>query len=212
MKGVLISLEGLDGSGKSTQAKLLVDRLNRSGIDCVYVREPGGTLIGEEVRNVLIQNRDEGSVPCKETEVLLYMASRMQLIHEKIKPYLDNGTHVIADRFIDSTIAMQGVARGQLEMVGSLVDLLMKDFKPLRTFYLNIPVKFQEKSFVGRELDRLESEGKHFHNAVEMGFKMQIERDPNRFRMIDVTDNNNFRDMEVIHNEIFYQTIKLLQG
>lgn len=175
MNGLLISFEGMDGSGKSTQAMMTVEELNARGFDAIYIREPGGCEVGEEIREILLKKRDSSDRLCAKTELLLFMASRMQVVEEKIKPALEAGKIVIMDRFIDSTIAMQGYARGQFDYAIKLVNMFLRDMMPLRTYYLKINTEFQKYSLANKDLDRLESEGSEFHEKVHQGFNKCVD-------------------------------------
>lgn len=209
--GKLISFEGLDGSGKTTQALLITERLTNAGFNVVYIREPGGTQIGEEIRNILIKSRDTEHVPCKEAELLLYIAARIQSFTNVVNPLLRSGTHVIIDRFNDSTIAMQGYARDNEDQVRTLIDLILPDTTPDKTIYLSIPVSFQEKSLVGKELDRLEQEGRWFHEKVLNGFHIQYQLNYNRWHVVNATIGDAFRDISEINDEIYHHVVELLK-
>lgn len=211
-EGLFISLEGIDGSGKTTQAKLLVDKLSKLGYDVLYVREPGGTQIGDEIRSILLANRGHLDVPCRETEFLLFMAARMQLVNNVIKPALAANRIVICDRFMDSTIAMQGYARYNELQVLSMISLCLGLFKPHKTFFFNMSVDHQEISLSGRKLDRFENEGLEYHKRVVEGFEFCISRDPDRFKIIDVLDGGEFRREYDINEELVNHTTSLIKN
>lgn len=201
--GTFISFEGIDGAGKSTNALAFVQELTNRGFDAIYVREPGGTYVGEALRKIVIQNLPETDKPCKETELLIYMASRMQVINKIIEPALNAGKIVVADRFYDSTIAMQGYARNNIEQTKELVKLFLKDFKPHLTFFLEIDTAFQEITLKDKEKDRFENEPFTFHENVRLGFEGCIQEDPERFARINVKDNGTFRSVASIQAELF---------
>ena len=137
---MFITLEGIEGSGKTTQIGRLVEFLENKGIGCVMTRQPGGTLIGENIRSILLDPANSALAPL--AELLLYMADRAQHIHELIRPALDNGKTVVCDRYFDATLVYQGFARGlSIELIGQLHQLLFDDLKPnkakdLPPFYL----------------------------------------------------------------------------
>jgi len=170
MGGFFITIEGADGAGKSTQVKLLADYLSKAGINAIAVREPGGTAIGEMIRNIIIDknNNEMESV----TEVFLYAAARAQVVREVITPALERGTVVICDRFIDSTTAYQSFARGlSLDMINIINEYAAGGLMPDVTFFLDIP---PEKCVTRKQNgtpDRLELEGLDFQNKVYDGYR-----------------------------------------
>lgn len=211
MSGKLISLEGLDGSGKTTQAKMLVEHLRNDGYNVLHIREPGGTVLGEDIREVLLKDREIDI--CKESEILLFMASRMQLINHVIKPHLMEGGVVVSERFIDSTIAMQGYASGKLELVMSTLTLYLNGFKPHKTFFLNTSTELQTQVLENKVKDRIENKGVAYHDKVKQGFSYCLAHDPDRFILIHSMDKNNqFKDQNEIHKEIYTHTLELLKG
>jgi dTMP kinase len=177
---VFISFEGIDGSGKGTQVQLFLDYLKRNGIDFVYVREPGGTPIGELIRNILLSS--QGMVP--KTELFLFLASRAQLVETVIKPSLAQNKLVVTERFADSSVAYQGFARGLgVETVKRLNDFATGGLKPDLTFYIDVPVTValsRKKHF-----DRIESEGEEFLSRVRQGYLELLKDEPERFVLID---------------------------
>src|SRR5665213_273941 len=174
MRGVFISFEGTEGSGKSTQVTRLLARLNDMGHKVRALREPGGTPIGEEIRHTL-KHSDVNHGMMSETELLLMNASRAQLVREIIRPALDSGEIVVSDRFYDSTIAYQGYGRGlDLPMVRQIVDCAVGDTKPALTLLLMVPVKISEARRQARLLpgmevirDRMEEADRSFFERVE---------------------------------------------
>jgi dTMP kinase len=164
---MFISFEGVDGSGKTTQVALLADSLREEGRDVVATREPGGTPAGERIRELLL----EGGEIAPWTEAALFAAARAQLVDEVIRPALARGADVISDRYIDSSLAYQGIARGLgVERVLELNLLATSGLLPDRTFFLAIP----PEDTAGREdaePDRIEREGDEFAAIVDQGYR-----------------------------------------
>jgi len=179
---MFISFEGLDGCGKTTQAALLTDALRAEGREVVAVREPGGTAAGEHIRELLL---DPAALILPWAEALLYAAARAQLVGEVIRPALARGATVIADRFIDSSVAYQGVARGLgIDRVLAVNDAATGGLQPDRTLLLRIP---REEAAARRDgdADRIESEAGAFHDAVAEGFSQAAIRFPERVLVVD---------------------------
>jgi len=195
---MFISFEGIDFSGKSTQIELLKDYLVDHNKKVEILREPGGTEISEKVRRILLDNKNEKMVA--EAELLLFSASRAQLLREKIQPYLEKGIYVISDRFHDSSTAYQGYGRGiPLEVVQMVHQLAIGDTIPDLTFFIDIPVgianeRRKKKSKV--KLDRIEIADIEFYNRVRSGY-LEIARQEERFKVIDGTQT-----IETIQNQI----------
>jgi dTMP kinase len=181
---VFISFEGLDGSGKTTQAAMLADALELEGITVVRVREPGGTPTGERIRELLL---DPGSRIGPAAEALLYASARAQLVEDVIRPALERGETVIADRFIDSSLAYQGVARGLgLEAVLAANQLATTGVMPNVTLLLELPAG-QAAHRRGATPDRIEAEDPGFHAAVAEGFRDAAAMFPERIHRIDAS-------------------------
>jgi len=179
---VFISFEGLDGSGKTTQARLLTELLRGRGGEVVAVREPGGTPAGERVRDLLL---DPASAIAPWTEALLYAAARAQLVAAVIRPALARGAVVVADRFVDSSLAYQGCARGLgLDRVLEVNRAAVEGVMPDRTILLELPAAAAAGRRAG-EPDRIEAEGEPFHRAVAEGFAAAAARFPERIRVVD---------------------------
>jgi dTMP kinase len=195
---MFISFEGIDFSGKSTQIELLKDYLVEHNKKVEILREPGGNEISEKVRRILLDNKHEKMFA--EAELLLFSASRAQLVREKIRPYLQKGIYVISDRFHDSSTAYQGYGRGiPIEVVMKIHDLAIGDTIPNLTFFIDIPVgianeRKKKKSKV--KLDRIELADIEFYNRVRSGY-LEIARREERFKVIDGTQN-----IETIQNQI----------
>ena len=180
---MFVTFEGLDGSGKSTQAELLRGRLEADGVDVVSTREPGGTELGEGVRNLVLHGGHVGPW----AEALLYVAARAQLVDDVIRPALDRGASVICDRYIDSSVAYQGAGR---ELgVDRILDLNLAavgGVLPDRTFLLEldpdeVPARIQ------RHFDRLEREGDEFRARTAQGYRELAARFPERILVLDAT-------------------------
>ena len=189
-KGILISLEGGEGCGKSTQAVWLKKYLESKGFKVQIVVEPGETKVGNKIREILLDNKHKGMSAV--AEVLLYMAARAQLVHEMILPALDKGEVIICDRYIDSSMAYQGYARGLgFEQVGKLNDLATREIRPDITFYFDLPpqvgLERKHKSTHGK-MDRIENESLKFHDKVRRGYKLLAKMEPGRVKTIQADD------------------------
>ncbi len=181
MKGIFISLEGIDGCGKTSQIKHLQNWLPQSGLmpknsKLIITHEPGGTLLGESLRKMLLDNSLNYS-PKPITELLLYAADRAQHVFEKINPALNNGDWVLSDRFSGSTLAYQGFGRGiDLEIIEKLELISTNGLSPDLTFWLDVNLKdslSRRSSFLN---DRIEGEGKYFLERVASGFSTLAQR------------------------------------
>jgi dTMP kinase len=183
---VFVTFEGIEGSGKSTQAKLLFEELLKRGFTVTLTREPGGTPAAEEIRNVLLTEKQEKFPPI--AEVFLYEAARAFHVENLIKPALERGSVVICDRFTDSTLAYQGFGRGiSLEFLKELNEKATGGIKPDLTFLLDLPVEEAFKRLRRKNLDRIESESLSFHKRVREGFLSIAEEEPERIVVIDAT-------------------------
>ena len=168
-RGFFITFEGIDGCGKSTQIRFLTDYLKEKGRDHLLLREPGGTVIGENIRNILLDKKNTGMIPM--TELLLFEAARAQIVSEVIKPAVEEGKIVICDRFFDSTSAYQGYARNMgSEVVENLNRLATGGFEPDITFLLDIsPEEAFSRRVARGEEDRIEKLGMEFQEKVRAG-------------------------------------------
>jgi dTMP kinase len=183
-RGVFITFEGGEGSGKSTQLKLLARRLGAARVPVRTLREPGGTTVGEAIRTILLDPEHAGLD--ETTEILLYEAARAQLVAEVIEPALDAGEIVLCDRFYDSTIAYQGYARGiDLDEVASLNRAAAGGLTPDRTLVLDIDPRLGIHRATRHGADRLEGEDLAFHDAVRAGFLAIAAEEPARVRVVD---------------------------
>lgn len=183
MKGYLITFEGIDGCGKTTQVQELIKRIGESW-PYILVREPGGTPISESIRTILLDNKHQEMYPL--TELLLYAASRHQLCQEVIKPALEEGRIVLCDRFYDSTTAYQGYGRGlNLNFIRELNRLTTMGIVPDLTFIFDVSLQERELRLVGRQPDRLERDALEFQQRVCEGFRKIAAAETRRVRLID---------------------------
>jgi dTMP kinase len=195
---LFITFEGPEGSGKTTQVKRLAERLRERGCDVLAVREPGGTSISEQIRDVLhsLDNREMHP----RTEILLYCAARAQLVGQIIGPQLESGGVVLCDRYADSTLAYQGYGRGlDLPTLRMILDFATGGLKPDLTFYLDIDVEsgLKRKRAGGEEWNRMDDLEVDFHRRVRAGYLDMIAQEPARWMRIDAA-----RDAERIAREI----------
>ena len=183
-KSYFISFEGIDGSGKSTQAKLLIERLNSNSIETCFVREPGGTKISEEIRKILLDDRAEEM--SSRTEAMLMCASRAQLTINIIMPELKSGKWVIADRYSDSTLAYQGGGRGiDLDWLVKLNEFATFGIQPDVTFYIDVDsdIGLQRRNSISG--DRIERAGSEFQNEIRNKYLEIINNFSNRCVLVD---------------------------
>ena len=195
-RGLLVTFEGPDGSGKTTQIELLKNYLNEKGIEVIKTREPGGTEISEKIREIVLDNKN--SKMCDMCEALLYAASRAQLVSEVIKPALEQGKTVICDRFVESSMIYQGIGRNLgVDRIKGINEAALDGLKADLTIMLTIPYEEGLKRKVNqRALDRLENSGDEFHKKVFYGY-IEI---ANKYDNIKVVDAN--RCIEEIHKDI----------
>jgi dTMP kinase len=196
---LFITFEGPDGSGKSTQIKLLSEALSAAGHAVLTVREPGGTPISEQIRDVVhnLRNREMSD----RAECLLYNAARAQLVDQLILPHLrQRGGIVLSDRYADSTLAYQGYGRGlDLSAVRSVIAFATRDLKPDVTFYLDVPVEegIERRKRGGGEWNRLDDQAVEFHRRVRAGYVQMMREEPERWVRIDAA-----RPVEEIQTDI----------
>jgi dTMP kinase len=187
---MFITFEGIDFCGKSTQVGLLQNYLIAKRKKVLLIREPGGTEISEKIRDILLDKKN--SKMTIESEILLFSASRAQLVREKIRPFLNEGYYVISDRFHDSTTAYQGYGRGlPIESVKHINNVAIEKTIPDITFIIDIPVSesvIRKNLKHPNELDRIEISQDHFYEKVRSGY-LQIATQENRFRVLDGTLN-----------------------
>ena len=185
MKGKFITFEGGEGVGKTTQLAMIRSYLESQGVDAVFLREPGGNAISEKIRNIILDVDNVGMTGM--CEAMLYSASRAQLVEAVIKPALQEGKLVVCDRFIDSTYAYQGVARGLgADKVDMLNRLACGDIMPDLTVFLDLEPKLAFARKGGADAgDRLEQEGESFHEKVYKGYLQASKLYPERIARVD---------------------------
>ncbi|MFZ5907466.1 MAG: dTMP kinase [Nitrospirota bacterium] len=190
-KGVFLSFEGIEGTGKSTQARLLFEHLREKGLDAVLTEEPGGTAIGRKIREVLLSTDHQEMTPL--TELLLYFASRTQHLAQVIIPAINRGAVVITDRFTDSTIAYQGYGRGiSLDLLYSLDTIATKGMRPDLTMLLDLDVETGlSRNRETLKADRLELEDIEFHKRVRNGFLDLAAQEPGRIKLLDASPDRD---------------------
>lgn len=203
-KGYFISFEGLDGSGKSTQIRKLSSYLSNTGYSVIISREPGGTDIGEKIREIILSPENDRMTYI--TEAMLYAASRAQHVDEVIKPALDEGKIVICDRFADSSIAYQGYGRGIKIAVEMINKYAISGCMPDITFFLKADHETGTERMKDRSMDRIEMEKSDFHDRVYRGYMILEKNNPERIKGIDAT-----RGIEEIFSEIRAYTDALLE-
>ncbi len=189
-RGKFITFEGIDASGKSTQATRLLQELKSLNVPVVFTREPGGLNLDicEKIRNVLLNHTSTSMTP--ETELLLFMASRAQHVAELIRPSLEKGIHVLCDRFVDATVAYQGYGRGlDLDWIERLNEFACNGMKPDCTLLLDIPaeefvIRTQKNN---KRYDRIESLGRDFQAKIRAGYLTIARQEPNRVALVDST-------------------------
>lgn len=189
-KGVLISFEGAEGSGKSTQIARLAKRLAKLNHKVLSVREPGGTEIGEQIRNIIVHNSD-GDEMCAETELLLFAAARAQLVRETIVPALMDGFVVLSDRFMDSSTVYQGIGRNLGSDPVSMVNrFAVGNVMPELTLVYDVPPTISKRRIRQRASDvpdRMERENIEFYKKIRQGYLVLAQSMPDRIVVIDGT-------------------------
>lgn len=205
-KGMFITLEGPEGSGKSTVLKMICEYLEENNIDYISTREPGGINISEQIREVIL-NKNNTKMDSR-TEALLYAASRRQHLSEKVIPALKEGKIVICDRFIDSSLAYQGYARGiGMNKVMQINEFAIDEYMPNLTLYFDIDPKIgldRISKNQDREVNRLDLEKLQFHKKVREGYLTILHNNPNRVKLIDAskTIEEVFKQVKVVLNNI----------
>jgi dTMP kinase len=230
MKGLFITFEGTEGSGKSTQIAILAEKLQSLGFNVHRLREPGGTPIGEEIRHTL-KHSEANFAMTSEAELLLMNASRAQLVRETIRPLLANGTIVLSDRFYDSTTAYQGYGRElDLKKVAAIVDFAVGETRPDLTLLLHVPIEVSEERRRSRQAmllevpqkksrkqpaplpftenlrDRMEEADRAFFERVEKGYQAIAASEPNRVKQLDAAQSK-----EIVAQEIWKRVEPLLK-
>lgn len=198
--GKLISFEGSEGSGKTTQIARLAAHIQKLGREIVTVREPGGTEIGEQIRNIIVHN-SRGDEMCAETELLLFAAARAQLVREVIAPALLKGTVVLSDRFLDSSTVYQGVARNlSLDPVNQINHFAVGNVMPDVTVVIDVPTEVSLARIRQRASDlpdRMERENIDFYDKVREGYLVLAKGLPERFVVIDGTQSEDVIEKKI---------------
>jgi dTMP kinase len=211
--GLLISFEGSEGSGKTTQIEMLVPHLEKLGREVVVTREPGGTAIGEDIRDILIRGNGSEAM-CPETELLLFAASRAQLVREVLLPSLDAGKMVLCDRFLDSTTVYQGAARSiSPGPVNEINTFAVGNVLPNLTIVLDVPAEVSIHRVKHRASDlpdRIERENIDFYRIVREGYLLLAKQMPGRFHVIDGTKPTAAIAKEVL--KVVSQLMKVAGG
>ena len=205
MNGLFIVMEGPDGSGKTTQINLLKEYLEEAGYECLITREPGGTVIGEEVRQLILNPEHKEMSPV--TEMLLYAASRAQLVHEVIGPALEEGKIVISDRFVDSSIVYQGIARKLgISTVSAVNAPGIGIYRPDGIFFIDLSEEEGlRRKKEQKNLDRMEQEGIDFHHMVSEGYRKVLSGRP------EVMKIDGGRSIDTIQKKIRNHVDELLK-
>ncbi|MBI4126688.1 MAG: dTMP kinase [Deltaproteobacteria bacterium] len=211
--GLFITFEGIEGCGKSTQLKLVADDLKAKGCDVVTTREPGGTVIGDQIRRILLAPEHKNLEPL--AELFLYAAARAQHVHELIRPELARGKVVLCDRYVDATRAYQGAARQiDPQILERLIDVPTGGLMPTLTLILDCPVEVGLRRAVTRNAqhpttkeDRFEREARDFHERVRLGYLAIAKQEPKRVKIIDATGS-----VESIHQTILQEVDRVVHN
>jgi len=204
--GKLVVFEGPDGAGKTTQVKLAAERLQKMGYSVVMTREPGGTRLSEEIRQLLLDPANREMSPV--TEALLYAGARSQLVAEVILPALASGKIVLCDRFVDSSLAYQGFGRGlDLEMLRQVNRFALDRLGRFCTILLDLPPEEGLERGKKREKDRLEQEDISFHRRVWEGYHFLIKEYPERIRVVDASSQP-----EIVHQQVWKHLSAFING
>lgn len=208
-KGIFITIEGPDGSGKTTILQMLAENLEKEGHAVVATREPGGIEIAEQIRKVILDPENTAMDP--RTEALLYAAARRQHLAEKVKPALNAGKVVLCDRFVDSSLAYQGHARGLgIDEVYSINEFAIENMMPAMTLYFDVAPEIGLERInknKGREVNRLDMEKLEFHQKVREGYMIIAERFPDRIAKIDAS-----KELEAVYKQAEAKIKELLNS
>ena len=199
MKGKLITFEGIDGSGKSTQIKMLENEFKNLGVEYKIFREPGGTELSEKIREILLDKKNIELISTAES--LLFAAARAQLTAEQIKPAINQGKFVICDRFTDSTIAYQGYGRGlDIKKLEQINHIATDGLTPDITFILDISPEAAAARIDSEAPDRMESTGVDFFRQIREGYRQIKDQNPNRYKIIngEQSPENVFKEIKTI--------------
>lgn len=204
MRGLFITFEGLDGCGKTTQIELLKRRLESDGYRVVLTREPGGTKISEQIRDIILDvDNGEMSYVC---EMMLYAAARAQLVKEVIRPAMEDNAIVLCDRFVDSSYVYQGIARGiGIDVVRKINEIALSGVCPDATIFFNISPEESKKRRLG-DADRIEREKIEFHRKVYQGYLDIARMFPERIHLIDASHS-----IEEVGENVFKCVKKILE-
>lgn len=208
MKGKFIVFEGIDGSGKTTQLDLLAEELAGRGCRVLCTREPGGTRVGEAIREILLNPQYGEMEPV--AEALLYAAARAQHVAQVILPALAAGKVVLCDRFVDSSLAYQGFGRGmEVRLLEQINEAATAGLAPDLVFVLDFSCStgMDRISRSGREVDRIEQEAREFHRKVRSGYLALAARDPRRYRVIDAG-----RPVDLVHRDVLRAVEEVLDA
>ena len=187
MAGLFISFEGIDKSGKSTQAKLLVEYLQGCGYDVVATYEPGGTELGREIRGLVLNRKSHAEIHAG-AEMFLFAADRAQHVNELIRPALNAGKVVISVRYVDSTLAYQGYGRGlNLQDLNAIQNVATRGLMPDITVWVDVDLQTARKRGWGTGADRIEAEDEAFFHRVRQGYEARCKAEPNRIFRVDGT-------------------------
>jgi dTMP kinase len=204
-KGKFITFEGSEGCGKSTQSRLLLDHLKSRGLPVQLIREPGGVVISEKIRALLLDKAN--TAMNQECETLLYMAARAQLVQEVIIPELERGTILLCDRFLDSTVAYQGYGCGvSVDAIRAIGEFAVKGVHPALTIFLDIDVE-EGLRRRGAERDRIELRPLEYHRRVREGYLRIARQDEGRVLVLDGT-----RSREEIFTQVCARVERILQA
>lgn len=206
--GILITMEGPDGSGKTLQMDMLEQKLREAGYPVIRSREPGGTPIGEAIREVILDPRHQEMDSM--TEALLYAASRAQHVAEKIRPALAEGKIVLLDRFLDSSLVYQGIGREMtIETIEAINRFATGGLEPDVTFmvYIDFEEGLRRKKRQNGSLDRMEAQKEAFHRRVNEGYLTLAQRYPERIQLVD-----GARSPEEVHQDILKRVQELVQA
>jgi dTMP kinase len=198
-RGVLITLDGNEGCGKSTQLKLLFAALKKKGLNVFLTRDPGGTRISDGIRAVLLDHKNKAMTPLCET--LLYMASRAQLVGQVITPKLEAGTVVLCDRWVDATVAYQGYAGGvSVDWIRTIGREATRGVVPAISLFLDLPLETGLRRAKKRKAaDRIEAKALSFHRKVRRGYDAIAKFEPRRFKRIRIAESDS---AQMIHAKI----------
>jgi dTMP kinase len=203
-RSAFVSLDGLDGTGKSTQCRLLVEWLTAQKVPVTACTDPGGTALGQELRKILLYGREHRIAPM--TEAMLFMASRAQLVDEVIRPALERGEVVVSDRFLLANVVYQGWAGGlSIDDLWAVGRFVTGGLEPDLTLVFELPADVA-KARRNREADRMEDRGTEYYEAVIRGFTAEAGVRPDKYRLIDATP-----DAETVQREVRHEVARLLK-